>query len=78
MLGYNHPYHNDINGAGFIDFLKPLVPLIGPVVSAIGDLFGQHKTHQDSVASKEQLMQLYNEATDPKLKLEILKMINNK
>jgi len=75
LLGYQHPYHNDINGSGFIDWLKPigtiLKPFIGPVVSAIGDVMGSHSKPD----SQAQLQQLYNETTDPKLKLEILKMM---
>ena len=80
LLGYQHPYHNDIHGAGFLDFLKPLgtvlKPFIGPVVSAIGDVLGQ--SHEQNPNPHDQLMQLFNETSDPKLKLEILKMLQSK
>lgn len=82
LVGYQHPCHHEINGEGFLDFLKPigniLKPLIGPVLSAIPGIMGDVEKNKvkPGPSFNDQLMQLYNSTEDPKMKLEILKQMN--
>lgn len=82
LIGYQNPYHNEINGEGFLDFLKPigniLKPFIKPVLGAIPGILenvDKNKPKPVTTSFNDQLLQLYNSTDDPKMKLEILKQM---